>query len=307
MQPRERLLAAVVALMAVGMGGAYAVRGFLSAYQQRSGQQISLLADLDSKQSMVTRGVRSQKRINELRDRSLPDDPSAASSLFQNWLLKLVDDAGLSRADVKPNTLSQRLGGMRVLRFTVHGQGTLEQASNLLYKLYASDYLHQASTVHLKRLDDEKQLDVTIVVEALLVSGAERRASLAEQPSDRLALGDRQRYRDAILNRNLYAAYTPPPPPERPREPPPARPMGPPPFDESTQAHITGITGSDGQMAVWIRVLTSGKQLTLKVGDKFQIGTVEGVVTRIGRRDVEIATAEGPLRVTLGQTLRGEG
>lgn len=68
--------------------------------------------------------------------------------------------------------------------------------------------------------------------------------------------------------------------------------------------YLTAITlGVEGRYEVWLNVRSEGRMLRLFEGDTFNVGGVEGVVTRIGRRTVEIQYGGKRAAVGLGQNL----
>ena len=195
-----------------------------------------------------------------------------SQSLVQNWLLALVDRAKLKGGDVKPIAAVASRGSFQLLRFTVRGQGTLPQMVDFLHGFYSQDYLHQAQLLNLKRLEGTDQIDMTLSVEVAIVPGAAARQKLEDAPSDRLAMKKLDDYRQAIVGRNVYAAYVPPrPTPTEKRDP-----AKPPPYDEAQQAVVTAILDEGGAPQAWVSVRTSGKWLKLHEGEEFSVGSTEG-------------------------------
>ena len=89
------------------------------------------------------------------------------------------------------------------------------------------------------------------------------------------------------------------PPPKAVKKDPPKKPK----FDEAKHAQLTGVVEKDGQKQLWIHVRTSGKMLKLFEGDEVKVGTVEGTLTEIELKWVEIETAEGPIVIKAGKML----
>jgi len=93
------------------------------------------------------------------------------------------------------------------------------------------------------------------------------------------------------------AVVDPPPPPAPPAPEPPG-------FDPATQAVVTGIIDALGRRELFVTVRTEGRVLKLTEGDPLSVGTIKGVVHRIGRDEVEIVTEDGRnLVVELGKSL----
>ncbi len=301
MQPRERLLAGVVAALAVLAGLWFVGRNVRASFAERGGRIDVLEKEVAAKDDRIASAASAQQRLIEFRKRSLPADPQLSRSMYQNWLLELVDRAKLKHVDVQPIAVAVSRGSFQVLRFTVRGQGTLQQMVDFLHSFYSRDYLHQSQLLYLKRMEGTDQIDMTLSVEVAIVPGAEKRQKLDDAPSNRLALAKPEDYRQAIIGRNVYAAYVPP----RPSAPPSrgGNVPSPPPFDEAQQAVVTAILDEGGGPQAWVNVRTSGKLLKLHEGEEFTVGSLKGTITRIGPQEVEIM-ADGKRRlVALGKSL----
>jgi hypothetical protein len=300
MQPREKLLVGVVGALALLAGVWFVGRNVQASFTQRNGRIATLEKEVADKDQRIAAGAAASRRLDEFRQRSLPADAKLSQSLVQNWLLALVDRAKLKGGDVKPITAVASRGSFQLLRFTVRGQGTLPQMVDFLHSFYSQDYLHQAQILNLKRIEGTDQIDMTLTVEVAIVPGAPARQKLEDAPSDRLAMHSREDYRQAIVGRNVYAAYVPPRP--RPLQRP--EPPKPPPYDEARQAVVTAILDEGGAPQAWVSVRTSGKWLKLREGEAFSVGSLKGTVTRIGPQEIEIL-ADGKRRlVALGKSLQ---
>ncbi len=65
---------------------------------------------------------------------------------------------------------------------------------------------------------------------------------------------------------------------------PPAVEPDKPKFDDATQTVLTGLVKGRGDWEAWMHVRTRDKTLKLRVGDKFEIGTLKGEVVEVTRR-----------------------
>ena len=72
------------------------------------------------------------------------------------------------------------------------------------------------------------------------------------------------------------------PPPEVAKPEPPPKPE----FDISKYTYLTTVLEVNGQPQIWLFERTSGTRLELSEGDAFRVGGMQGVVDRIGARDV---------------------
>ncbi|MFC1758518.1 cadherin repeat domain-containing protein [Planctomycetota bacterium] len=89
------------------------------------------------------------------------------------------------------------------------------------------------------------------------------------------------------------------PPPKVVKTEPPPKPK----FDEAKHAHLTAVVENDGEKQLWIHIRTTGETLKLSKGDEIKIGTIEGTLTEIELKWVEIETADGPIIVKAGKML----
>lgn len=87
---------------------------------------------------------------------------------------------------------------------------------------------------------------------------------------------------------------------------PPPKPRAPeskPDFDDASQTKLTGLTQGGGEWTAWMNVLTRGKTLKLRVGDKFEIGSVKGIVAEITARDATLEIDGQQIKLRQGATL----
>jgi len=90
--------------------------------------------------------------------------------------------------------------------------------------------------------------------------------------------------------------------PPRPT-PPPAPPPPPPTFNLAKLAVVTAITEANGQSQVWVTLRNEGRTLKLGVGEKIQVGHLEGHIASIDGQHVTIAAAGGRFTAKLGDAL----
>ncbi|TWT66380.1 hypothetical protein [Allorhodopirellula solitaria] len=78
----------------------------------------------------------------------------------------------------------------------------------------------------------------------------------------------------------MVKTQAPPPPPEAPAAAPG--------FDDATQTFLTALVQGGDDWTAWMNVRTRGKTLKLKVGDEFEIGSIQGKVTGVTARRVTL-------------------
>lgn len=306
LQKREKVLAGVVAVLLVVVAGRLGARVLYSPLAMRQAEVEALAQRIAERKSKVEAALPAQARLADYRRRALPSDPQAARSLYQNWLLELTDRVKLKGRKVESSDGRVVKGVYHNLPFTVRGEGSLEQLVHFLYEFYAAGHLHRIRRLSVKPQEKSSDLELTIVIEALSLPEADRRDKLTTLAGSRLAHQDLGAYRKSIVERNLFAPYRPPPVAQRsqPRiTPKPAEPM-----DPSKFAYVTAIVEVDGRPEVWVKARTKDENYQRREGQRLEIGSFKGVISRIADRHVEI-TVEGnpdgkPLVVALGEPLR---
>ncbi|HID76016.1 MAG TPA: hypothetical protein EYP56_08475 [Planctomycetaceae bacterium] len=300
LKKREKaLLAATLGLGAVCLA-IFLLSGVANPFAQLNAQRTNLVKSVEQKKKQIEKGQQAEAELSRWRKQSLPSDPLAAQSLYQNWLFELATRTGFSGVRVEPGTIRQYRDTYRSLAFTLRGRASLEELTELLYHFYSAGHLHQIRRLTIKPADGSRQFDVSMLVEALSLTDADRTDELADQPAQRLAHDSLDSYLQAIVQRNLFGPYEPPRPmvqKERPAPPPPA-------FDHAKYTYVTGIVSVNGVPEVWIQIRTLGKTYRLREGDTFQVGALQGRIVRIGVREVILDLGQQRLLAFQGQNLR---
>ena len=272
-------------------------------HQALKAQRNQANTELQRRQTRVEHGLQAMQQLEAWRKRSLPSNPEAALSLYQNWLLQTARDAGLSDISIDAVPARRRPNVYQALRFTLQAAATLDELTAFLHDFYQAGHLHQILAMGLAPEGRDGQLEVQITVEALSLPTADQTEELAAVPSEH-NLATLDTYRDSIGKRNLFAAYEPPPQPtaEAPLPAPPSPPA--PHFDPAKHAYLTAIVSADGRPQAWILARTTGETSKLFEGDSFEIGGVEGKVLRIDQREVDLEFDGRQYTLPLGQNLR---
>jgi len=252
-------------------------------------QKANLANEINDAKKLIRKGHEAQKCLDEWNRRSLPQDVKAAGSRYSIWLMELCEsdqyDARFQNPQVKP-LKSQPIGEAGTyLTFNVSGIASLEQLTRWLYGFYSAEYLHQIKALTITPLEESKKLNLVIQIEALALKGATdadgkpRVTALLALREDAMDKDLLDEYCQTIGNRAIFSRYSPPPP-VREMPPPPVEPSRPL-FDHGKFTRVTGITEVDGRPAVWISMLTSGKDVRLFEGETFDVGPVKAKIVRI--------------------------
>ncbi len=298
MNKRERNLAVIIGGLLALVVGWYAITLFGNPLGELEAQRSSMESLRDKKQKELDGLVAAKQRLDEWQSRSLPSNVELAKTLYRDWLWELAEKkAGLPMPTIdRPQEI--KLGDLYSnLRFTIRAQGTLEQVTKFLSGFYSAGHLHLIRRLSLNPVENSGNLNVVITVDALVLTGVDRKDVLSTKPVA-TALPAEGAFK-LIAERNLFAAYAPPKKSER-REPP-----KPDPFDPSKYAFVTGIVeGVDGRPEAWLKSRTTDELMRLHAGDPVEVGDLKGQIARIGKREVEIVVEGKPHLIPLGDNLR---
>lgn len=89
------------------------------------------------------------------------------------------------------------------------------------------------------------------------------------------------------------------PPPSKPAPPPPPKPG----FDVAKVTFLTAVIEKSGRREAWLSVRSDGRIVKVHERESIELGTVRGIVRKIGLSDIEIEMAEQTIEVSLGENL----
>lgn len=245
-------------------------------------------------------------RLADWQRRSLPADQEIAQSLYENWLRNLVSKSSFSNISitVQPpqpardpsagraaaagrNPSSSQPESFIFIRYSykIKCQGSLEKLTRFLYDFYSAGHLHKISALTIKPVKNSSDLDLDITIEALSLPGSKQKDKLYVETGKPLKLS-LDEYKKSIVDRNLFAAYKPPPPPRdtKDRGPKPT----PPKINPLDFSYLTAIIEADGVPEAWLYERTTGQTLRLHEGEDFKIDKYSCKVIRIGYNEIEI-------------------
>jgi hypothetical protein len=390
MNRRERLLAGSIACLALIMALYFVWTSASAALHQRNSTLANLRKQLQEQERTLTKADRATRQLAELQRRSLPTDRELATSLYQQWLLNLIDRIGFVDPSVLVTDRRTRSGYFDQSRFEINAYATLDQLTEFLAAFYSSGDLHRIQLLSIKPVKDSHQLDLSIAVETISLPGAQR-ATVGDVASNRFAADELPALRRTVIDRSMFfpvnerprldsigdqrvvkgtslnvqAKATDPDPwdtleftltgdspkgvrldkkgeneaelswtpqetgdytievsvrdngsPQRDDkvtihvavvDPPPSDPddgkrrvVG---FDDATQTFLVGTVANGDQRQAWFNIRTKGQLLKLSRGDALDVGSIVGEIAQIDETHVEISTADGNLRIRVGQSL----
>jgi hypothetical protein len=273
---RPYILGAVFAAMLLYFGGEWVLDNLLQGPIDNAEQRRERLTQQKEKlEEDLQRAHQATEYLVRWESQSLPSDLESARSLYQAWLVELVEDVGLGSRSVNSGQPISRGGLFHTINFSVRGRGTLEQLTQFLFAFYRTDLLHQVRSLMIIPLSNSEQLDLTVSIEALVLPKAGPEASKGEtaearqetifedfrrrtyRESDRLASLSLTDY-SPIVTRNLFGVGGDPNPVD--------------------YAVLTAITTVDGEPEAWFKLRATDKTLKLRQGDALQIDPVAGTI-----------------------------
>jgi hypothetical protein len=212
----------------------------------------------------LARARKAGKELLAWEAQSLPSDTEVARSLYQAWLLELVNHAGFTNPNVDSGEPAGRKGMYHTLSFSVRGRGSLDRSLGIT------------------PLQKANELSLSIAIEALVLPGATRKDQLATQQSDRLAFDSLDDYQP-IVTRNLFGVGGG--------------------LDATDQTYLTAVTYSNGEPEAWFTLRGEGKILKLHKGDELEVGQFHGELTEIEDTDVIIESEGQRWLMTIGDNI----
>lgn len=208
---QERLFAVIVAAVGLLLL-AFFVTGWVNNQFATRRQRIAQLEkEIRDFKRQVLAGQLAAKKLSEYEARSLPANPEVARTRYQQWLVNVMETAGLIEPDISFQRAQVEKNLFVKQSFLVEGAGTLPQIVEMLYAFYGVDWLHQITDLKLRPVKDSKLLNLTMQVETLSLTKARQTDKLEARPSHRLQLASREAYYDVIVGRNPFGPRNNPP------------------------------------------------------------------------------------------------
>jgi hypothetical protein len=191
-------------------------RGWIEQPRQEVTANIDKLSnDIQKDNQIRFAAQKAAKRLDEYQHRALPADPAIAKSLYQQWLLEMVDRYELASASVdasQPAPIeikSRTKKGKRVrvghrIDYSVRGQTTLTKLTAFLDAFRRASHLQKIRSVSLNPLGNDGRLDVNLSIQVLCLDDASSDAALSdwvitEDAAEQLSQGD------VLVQRNPFA------------------------------------------------------------------------------------------------------
>ena len=261
--------------------------------QQRTAKLDDLNEMLNASKSEQLVAQKQGKRLESFAARALPDDPQLARSLYQQWLLNLVETNQLTSASVdaaQPVRLEIRsrtkkgkrqLVGHRI-NYSLRGQATLGKLSGFLNDFRKAGHLHKIRAITLNPIGNEGRLDADLTIEVLCLEASANKGQLGVwEVVDEAAVAP-STY-DHLVRRNLFARGF-------------AKAL----FDVELKA-IT--SNRDGIAQAWFRIDGRGTTKTIAAGNQIPVALHDIVVIEVLKNRVLVRVNEELHWIKLGQSI----
>jgi hypothetical protein len=293
---RQYGLAAVMLAMVAYFGGTWLLDNWIQGPLEAAQRETERLRDDIQQREAGLAKIRAAGKLLELwEQQSLPENLEVARSLYQAWLVELVDDVELSNPSVTSSEPTTRKGLYHTLSFSVRGRGSIDQLTRFLFAVYQTDLLHTVRSLTITPLQRSDQLDLSLSIEALALIGGGNAAAGGSpetvfeefrrrtwRASNRLAFDDLQAYQ-TIVTRNLFGMGGSP--------------------DPTDSAYLTSINEIDGQPEVWFTLRGTGELVKLRTGELLEIGPLKLEIAEVLGTDVILCVEGERWLLTLGDRI----
>jgi hypothetical protein len=352
MNTRERLLAMIL-LGGVSLGGLAALyyHFLLGPLQERDASIAALTSENDQKRDRIAQILAERPKLDWWRRLSLPTNSDTVSIEYDKYLSNLLDQSGFARlsytvtprpVDAKSSPTIPGKGPVYTkLTFHIMADGSLSALIEFLKGFYRTGLMQQIRTLQVQRplttgpQESAQNLTMNLTIEALMVSGAEKREQLFARGNTRLAaldvaaglcqaptylaqglwnvvgpsgplgrraLAEPQRTYAAIAGKDVFFGDAPVMASGRPQED----------VDVTRFVYLTDITQEERRTQAWLydRYNNHWTRLRASAGfDSFQCPaavdnpTVRGRVVRIDNREVIFKVEDNYYTLHVGQSL----
>ncbi len=211
MNQREKILAIGVGATVGLFGLQYCYSSLRSSLNDKRALVESARTDADNLQMQILKGMAAQRKINELKVRSLPTTPQLLIAEYGAWLTKLGEEVGLEGIKVtKPERPDKSPKSYTSYKFTLQGSCRTDQLIDLMAKFYDKNYLHSITKLNLTMTDQANWINIQLDAEATALRVADPKQVPSAEPSGRLAKTVEQ-YKQTIIGRNPFAPPNLPP------------------------------------------------------------------------------------------------
>ncbi|MCA9249170.1 MAG: putative Ig domain-containing protein [Planctomycetales bacterium] len=204
MTRRERILLILVGAMSLLALGSFVVSALFSE-DPRLDRIAELEQEIEQQERQIRLGAKARRLIGEMEKHALPADIQLAQDRYQEWLFERLEKAGLRQWSVDPVSGRSASRAGTPIAFSIRGVGNLGQFTALLGSFYYVDFLHQIRQLQVRPLEGTKDLDISLLVQAMSLPGVTERDTLPEIAQARISADNLEQATRDIFERNLFA------------------------------------------------------------------------------------------------------
>lgn len=269
----------IIFVLILGVGGYFSRIAYNKMYKapriKNAETKKKIQADLTMGRQTLATMTQFSNRNMSLYTRSFPVNVAAGRTEYQIWLTQLAEFCGMNQPEVKIGQYRNGAGSA-TLQFQLQAKSTMEGLYRFLYEFYWTSFMHRITSMDVQTVEKSELLSITFVFEGLIMMKWNPRYAypLAEHlpattiPFRRLTSGTLAAYAPAA-QKELFR-YTPP--------------SG---IDAAQYAILTGIptatdsvSGKTLTQTRW-KLVTDGKTITRKVGERLTVGSFDGTIEDI--------------------------
>lgn len=246
---RKHLLLAGLGLIAVFYVGDWILTNWIEEPKaERRKQIVALQARIkEYDQKYIARAQQDIPWLRYWYSQSLPTNPEVAQSLYRAWLLEVGEYVGIAGRTVNATQAVKR-GAFYSMNFSMRGRGTLEQLTQFLYEFYNAGHLHKINSISITPMGKGGVLDLSVVIETLIIPQANRPDQLGTGRAYRLASLSLDDYQ-VIPERNLFS-------------------VGGGSVDPVNYTYLTAVNYVDDKPQAWFTMRTSEAVMKLSENDQ---------------------------------------
>ncbi|MCA8998319.1 MAG: hypothetical protein KDA80_15070 [Planctomycetaceae bacterium] len=299
----EKLLAFVLIVIVAMTSGVDTFQSLVFGSLEQKDRQLQVTAErLQGLELEYRRIQHSQRNYEQARLRSLPPDPSVATTLYQAWLVEQAEEVGLKNVQVqagRPLDLGE--AGVKI-PFVVQGPMNLAQFGRFVDQLSALPVLHQIRhlTTRTPLLGTPStDYQITLGLEAMSLSDATPRTTLVD-PDLQEPVNESRRMADFFAAKNfLVRGYQGPMVPQTRPTQPTARPTLP----VEEKIVFTASLRKRSIPEAWLFESSRQQQLIARIGELITVGDHELLATAISSSDMTLTIDGEPATVKLGDSI----
>jgi hypothetical protein len=233
------------------------------------------------------------KRLDGYAARALPYDPQLARSLYQEWLLDLVERHQFASTAVdaaQPVAIevrSRTKKGKRILvghriAYSLRGQASLAKLAAFLNDFRFAGHLHKIRSVSLNPIGNAGQLDTSLAIEVLCLETSSNKDQLSDLELVQDSESPTHDYSD-LVKRNLFARG----------------------FAKAlNDIELKAITfNREGKAEAWFKIDRVGTIKTITAGNQVPVALHDIAVVEVLTDKVLVRVNQDPHWITLGQSI----